>query len=154
MLLFGRICVPLWGICELLPIVILRNETLRSCGQLSVFNHLWLGLGSQPPRTNRYAVFPSNHHSNSHNQNKNHTPSLHNRITNTNNEHEDKEEKKKQNDAKIAKVVGAKEALQKPWSLRPRKQTVPAITGRTSMSKNGEGVEAANGEGGMFIERA
>ncbi|RYR78196.1 hypothetical protein Ahy_A01g002926 [Arachis hypogaea] len=110
-------------------------------------------VGSRPQRTNRYAVSPSNHHSNSHNQNqnKNHTPPLHTNISNTNNEHEAEDEEEKKHETEVAEAAGAEEAVQKPWNLRPRKQTAPAVTGGTSRSGSGERVEAANAEGGKSM---
>ncbi|KAL4277152.1 hypothetical protein AHAS_Ahas20G0278600 [Arachis hypogaea] len=67
---------------------------------------------------------------------------------NTNNEHDAGEEEAKQNDVEIDKVAKVEEAVQKPWSLRPRKQTAPAITGGTSSSGNGEVAERDDGGDG------
>ncbi|MED6118788.1 hypothetical protein PIB30_005925 [Stylosanthes scabra] len=109
-------------------------------------------LGSRPPRTNRYAVSPSNHHS--HIQNHNPSPLRNNISNHNNNEHEaeEEEEEEEKHDAAAAEAAAeaaaAEEAVQKPWNLRPRKQTALAVTGGPSRNGNGEGVEAANGEGG------
>ncbi|MED6150708.1 hypothetical protein PIB30_075100 [Stylosanthes scabra] len=97
--------------------------------------------------SNRYTVSPSNHHI--HNQNHNPSPLCNNISNNNNNEHEAEEEEddeEEKHDVAVAKVTAAEETVQKPWNLRRRKWTAPAVTGGASRG-SGKGMEAVNNEG-------